>query len=137
MYQIRLHKDNQRTEGDEGRASRWRTRTSDRMTPENHLQQIHDGDFASCGSCSFDTCCPKIRDLVLSAVRHAQARDKPMTVWDLPNATDLTLKAAYAAVRNLECERLLVIGDWSGHPFDAALALAEPASNTNRHQRAA
>lgn len=107
------------------------------MTPENHLQRIHDGDFASCEGCSFDTCCPKIRDLVLSAVRHAQTRDKPMTVWDLPNATDLTLKAAYAAVRNLECERLLVIGDWAGHPFDAVLSEAEPASEAIRQQRAA
>lgn len=56
----------------------------------------------------------------------AHALGITITIWDLPQVTDLPLHAAFAAVRALEAARMVVIGDNPSDPFGATLELAHP-----------
>lgn len=64
-------------------------------------------------------------DIVLLAMQRAETLGVTITIWDLPQVTELPLHAAFAAVRALEALRMVVIGDNPSDPFGATLELAE------------
>ena len=79
-----------------------------------------------------DTC-----DRVLVEVARANRRGVKFTIWDIPQVTGMPLHKAFAAVRSLEFDRLVAIGDDLSDPFGATLELREAGSNRLRQRRVA
>ncbi|QYJ05999.1 hypothetical protein [Qipengyuania flava] len=93
------------------------------MTPTPHRRRADDK------SVSNETDNPGLQgahggDTVLLAMQRAETLGVTITIWDLPQVTELPLHAAFAAVRALEAERMVVIGDNPSDPFGATLELA-------------
>lgn len=93
------------------------------MTPVPHRRRAGElGVSQDAETPSLDN--PSAGDTVLVAMQRAAILGVTITIWDLPQVTELPLHAAFAAVRALEAERMVVVDDNPSDPFGATLELA-------------
>ena len=104
------------------------------MPSENNCCRTSDGPDPAC-----DELAGKRDDgtyhKVLIEVSRANKLGVTITIWDLPQVTELPLHEAFAAVRMLEFRRLLSIEDDPSDPFGAMLNVENAAAKPLRKLR--
>ena len=81
--------------------------------------------------------CPHGCEQVLVEICKAQRASLPITIWDLPKLTGLSLHEAFASVRTLEFGKLINISDNPSDPFGARLSITAEAADRLQKRNAA